>query len=101
MRKQRNDMQKCNPLFLLFSMWCVGLYVGSAMPEARLPLFSQEGSASKKPAYKESAQPRAEFHADSMGEMKDADGVHLGFTAFKASDGTHLTVLYGDFADSA
>jgi len=35
-----------------------------------------------------------------MGELRDEDGVHLGYTHFKAS-GSNLTVLYEHFASSA
>lgn len=34
-----------------------------------------------------------------MGEIKTADGIDLGFTNFKASDGVDLRVLYWDFND--
>jgi len=36
-----------------------------------------------------------------MGEMTDEDGVHLGFTNFTGSDGSHLRVLYEGFGNSA
>lgn len=36
-----------------------------------------------------------------MGELRDEDGVHLGFTDFSAADGSRLMVLYEDFASSA
>lgn len=32
-----------------------------------------------------------------MGEARDEDGVHLGFTNFTGSDGSKLTVLYEGF----
>lgn len=35
------------------------------------------------------------------GEMMDEDGVHLGFTHYKASDGTSLKVLYAGFDNPA
>jgi len=41
------------------------------------------------------------FENTSMGEMQDEDGVHLGFTNLKASDGNALRVLYEDFGSPA
>jgi hypothetical protein len=35
-----------------------------------------------------------------MGELKDEDGVHLGFTGFTGSDGSKLMVLYEGFGSS-
>lgn len=43
------------------------------------------------------AMAQAGFKNTAMGEMEDEDGVSLGFTSFKAADGSALTVLYHDF----
>src|SRR5215470_10167856 len=43
---------------------------------------------------------KIDFKNTMMGELKDADGVHLGFTDFTGSDGSKLTVLYEDFGSS-
>jgi hypothetical protein len=48
-----------------------------------------------------SAQKQTTFQNTSMGEIIDEDGVHMGFTHVKASDGNRLTVLYEDFANPA
>jgi hypothetical protein len=45
----------------------------------------------------QSAPKKIVFKNTMMGEMRDEDGVHLGFTNFTASDGNKLTVLYEDF----
>jgi len=42
----------------------------------------------------QSAPKKIVFKNTSMGEMRDEDGVHLGFTNFTASDGNTLTKSY-------
>jgi hypothetical protein len=49
----------------------------------------------------QSAPEKKGFENTGMGEMRDEDGVHLGFTNFTASDGNTLTVLYEDFGSPA
>jgi hypothetical protein len=49
----------------------------------------------------QSAPPKIVFENTLMGEMRDEDGVHMGFTNFRASDGNTLTVLYEDFGSPA
>jgi hypothetical protein len=39
------------------------------------------------------------FEQGNMGTIRTADGIDLGFTNFKASDGVNLRVLYWDFDD--
>jgi hypothetical protein len=43
---------------------------------------------------------KIDFRNTGMGELKDEDGVHLGFTNFTGSDGSKLTVLYESFGSS-
>jgi len=49
----------------------------------------------------QSAPPIIGFENKLMGEVRDEDGVILGFTNFKSSDGDALTVLYQDFGSLA
>jgi hypothetical protein len=49
----------------------------------------------------QSAPPKINFENTLMGEMLDEDGVRLGFTNFKASDGNAVIVLYQDFGSPA
>jgi hypothetical protein len=49
----------------------------------------------------QSAPTKIGFENTSMGELRDEDGVHLGFTNFRASDGNTVTVLYEDFGSPA
>jgi hypothetical protein len=48
-----------------------------------------------------STPKRITYENTSMGEMQDEDGVHLGFTNLKTSDGNALRVLYEDFESPA
>ena len=47
-----------------------------------------------------SAPPKIEFKNTGMGEASDENGVHLGITNFRGSDGSKLTILYEDFGSS-
>jgi hypothetical protein len=49
----------------------------------------------------QSAPTKIIFEKTGMGELRDEDGVHLGFTNFTASDGNTLAVLYEDFGSPA
>jgi hypothetical protein len=49
----------------------------------------------------QSAPTKIVFEKTVMGELRDEDGVHLGFTNFTASDGNTLAVLYEDFGSPA
>jgi hypothetical protein len=56
---------------------------------------SSERVSSKTP----NAAGSIKFEQGNMGEIGTADGIDLGFTNFKASDGVDLRVLYWDFDD--
>jgi hypothetical protein len=58
--------------------------VQSTRPDSRATTAKQARTAAKETT----------FESVMMGEMRDENGVHLGFTNFKASDGIVLTVLY-------
>jgi hypothetical protein len=57
---------------------------------------SSPGGAGKRSP---NASRSIKFEQGNMGEIDTADGIHLGFTNFKASDGVNLRVLYWDFGD--
>jgi hypothetical protein len=42
-----------------------------------------------------------EFSRGNSGELSTPDGISLGFTNYKSSDGVNLRVLYYDFRDVA
>jgi hypothetical protein len=94
-------MRRYNALLLLFYSACFGFCPGPIDAGPRVILLSQEASPAETPNHKQSGQRKWEFYRTSMGELRDEDGVHLGFTHFKASDGSNLTVLYEDFVSSA
>lgn len=80
-----------------FQLACLG-YIGLSILAARVPgLAGQE----KAQAPTKEAPARIEFQNIVMGELLDENKVHLGFTNFKGSDGSALTVLYDDFSDFA
>jgi hypothetical protein len=80
-----------------FRLACVG-YRGISILAARVSgLAGQE----KAQAPTKQAPARIEFQNIVMGELLDENKVHLGFTNFKGSDGSALTVLYDDFPDFA
>jgi len=93
-------MQRYNALLLLFYWGYFNFYPGPIDAGPRMILLSQEASPAETPNHKQSAQRKWEFYPTSMGELRDEDGVHLGYTHFKAS-GSNLTVLYEHFASSA
>jgi hypothetical protein len=41
------------------------------------------------------------FEITQMGELRDDDGLHISFTAFKAPDGTKLTIEHHEFDSKA
>jgi hypothetical protein len=81
------------PTFWLSCTGCFGLLF---LVAAQSGLVGQE----KAPTTPKQATARVEFQNIIMGELRDEAGVHLGFTNFKGSDGSMLTVLYQGFADS-
>src|SRR6202000_2085307 len=80
-------------------------YVAFGVPAPRVDsrlVQSTTASGGQAPTKKiQSAPKKISFENTLMGEMRDEDGVHLGFTNFKASDGSTLTVLYEDFGSAA
>ncbi|MFZ0885922.1 MAG: hypothetical protein WAN14_21145 [Candidatus Acidiferrales bacterium] len=50
---------------------------------------------------KQDVRRKVEFTEGNMGEIETADGLRLGFTNFRASDGVTLRVLYWDFDDDS
>jgi len=62
------------------------------------PMFLGEHRTAQKPA--SDASQRAKFETGDMGELLDEDGVRLGFTVYKGSDGSRLLVLYETFESS-
>jgi hypothetical protein len=86
----------------LLLVLCVGWFgFEAAVPSSRSALPQPGQTAPAKPQATRTKSPRtnAEFETTLMGEMRDEDGTHLGFTNFKAFDGTILIVLYTDFDD--
>jgi hypothetical protein len=45
----------------------------------------------------QSAKTEVHFETTGLGEMRDEDGTHLPFTAYRASDGIKLTAIHGAF----
>ncbi len=85
-------------------MVCLGFFGFEAMllnGASRLGQSAGSGPATAIGGKNQNAPKKLEFDATSMGEMRDKDGVHLGFTNFKASDGSSLTVLYEGFGSPA
>jgi hypothetical protein len=85
-------------------MVCLGFFVFEAMflsGASRLGQSAGAGPATAIAGKNQGAPKKLEFDATSMGEMRDKDGVHLGFTNFKASDGSSLRVLYEGFGSPA
>jgi len=67
----------------------------------RVARSSQGGTARASTSQNRTTPRKTGFDVISMGELRDKDGVHLGFTLFKASDGSGLTVLYEGFGSPA
>jgi hypothetical protein len=67
----------------------------------RVAQSSQAGSAKASTIQNRTTPRKTGFDVISMAELRDSDGVHLGFTLFKAADGSGLTVLYEGFGSSA
>lgn len=80
---------------------CVVLFCVAALPHLVTPKTIQSASspeASIGPK-KHVAETKIEFTEGNMGEIETADGIRLGFTNFKASDGVSVRILYWDFDD--
>lgn len=86
--------------FFLLCMGCFACAAGPSRAEPRPTQSAQTKSGSKSPNQDQSAKRKVEFDPVTMGELLDEDGIHLGFTDFKAADGSRLTVLYENFASS-
>jgi hypothetical protein len=76
---------------------------GVTLPRANFKLVQSTTASGDQASTKtiQSAPKKISFKNTAMGEMRDEDGVHLGFTNFKASDGSTLTLLYEDFGSPA
>ena len=94
-------MHSFNIRVLVFCLGCFVLETSLLTRVSALPQSVQSASGNASSAQNPKAEKKTEFTNSSMGELEDADGVHLGFTHFKASDGVRLTVLYEDFDHAA
>jgi hypothetical protein len=83
------EMQKSVAAFLIA---CISTLAHSG------PLPGAPATAQKPQA---DGSAKIQFENTSMGEMRDKDGIHLGFTSYKGSDGSRVMVLYEDFESSA
>jgi hypothetical protein len=65
--------------------------------DSMLVQSTRAGSTATTAKQARTALEETTFENIGMGEMEDENGVHLGFTDFKASDGIGLIVLYESF----
>jgi hypothetical protein len=93
-------MYKCRATLLLIYM---GFFGPSTLltEEPGLAEHAQVDTPAKQASQNTGAPAKVKFENTGMGEMKDGEGVPLGFTNFKGSDGSTLTVLYKRFENSA
>ena len=94
-------MQSRNIRVLVFCLGCIAVETALLSSASGLSQSPQPNSGAAPAAQNPKAGKNTEFAPGDMGELRDEDEVHLGFTHFKASDGTDLMVLYEDFDSTA
>src|SRR5579885_3629038 len=96
-----NNLRKPFEMLLFissFSTLAFALLLSAKRVEAPRLSLHQPAQHSTKPG--ESGAAKISFVSGNSGEIKTEDGVRLGFTNYKASDGVNLRVLYWDFGNA-
>jgi hypothetical protein len=94
-------MHSRNIRVLVFGLGCIVAETTLLSSPSALSQSVQPNSGAASATQNPKAGKKTEFAVGDMGELRDEDGVHLGFTHFKASDGVGLMVLYEDFDNTA
>ncbi len=85
-------MQKCRFVSATFCLATCFMILNAPMMRATPQSADREGTQLQR---RSDEQPEMEFVAGpGAGEMETSFGVRLGFTDYRASDGTYLTVFY-------
>jgi hypothetical protein len=82
-------------IFLL--LICSSISIAGPVPAGSAACFQAPGSSLEEGKANQKTAGSIKFEQGNMGTIRTADGIDLGFTNFKASDGVNLRVLYWDF----